>query len=213
MTTVPPPATIRRRIETLLPHSLKAWAVLAQSLRETVNRRLQPGPPRRAFWERFSDAVFSTLDTPEEGVGGVLLAEAERLAEAPAIGRVTLVGAGPGDPALLTLKAVRALQAADIILFDELVSADVLELARREAKRIPVERQGGRNVCRLEDLDDVIVKFACPGKHVVWLKPGNPFAFGLVEEVTCLNRENYSVDIVPGITTACIPPKKCLKSG
>lgn len=191
--------TIRRRIETLLPHSLKAWAALAQSLRETVNRRLQPGPPRRAFWERFSDAVFSTLDTPEEGVGGVLLAEAERLAEAPAIGRVTFVGAGPGDAEHLTLKAVRALQAADVILFDDRVSADVLELARREAKRLPVRKRGGRESGRQEDINAMMVRLAKAGQRVVRLTPGSGRAG---EEIVHLDRENIPVDVVPGIEAA-----------
>lgn len=195
--------TIRRKIETLLPRSLKAWAALAQSLRDTVNLRLKPGQPRRAFWERFSDRVFSTLDTPEESVGGVLLAEAERLAEAPAIGRVTLVGAGPGDAELLTLKAVRALQAADVILFDDLVSADVLELARREAKRMLVGKRGGRESCRQEDINAMMVKLAKAGKRVVRLKSGDPMIFGRAgEEIAHLDRENIAVEIIPGITSA-----------
>jgi len=195
--------TIRRKIETLLPRSLKTWMALAQSLREAVNRRLQPGPQRRAFWERFSDRVFSTLDTPEEGVGGALLAEAERLAEAPATGRVTLVGAGPGDAELLTLKAVRVLQSADVILFDDLVSADVLELARREAKRMPVGKRGGRESCRQEDINATMVRLARAGKRVVRLKSGDPMVSGRAgEEIAHLDRENIPVDIVPGITAA-----------
>lgn len=195
--------TIRRKIETLLPRSLKTWAALAQSLREAVNHRLQPGPQRRTFWERFSDRVFSTLDTPEEGVGGALLADAERLAEAPAIGRVTLVGAGPGDAELLTLKAVRVLQSADVILFDDLVSADVLELARREAKRMPVGKRGGRESCRHEGIGAMMVRLAKAGKHVVRLKSGDPMAFGRAgEEVAHLGRENIPVAIIPGITAA-----------
>lgn len=195
--------TIRRKIEMLLPRSLKTWATLAQSLREAVNRRLQPGSQRRAFWEQFSDRAFSTLDTPEEGVGGVLLADAERLAEAPAIGRVTLVGAGPGDAELLTLKAVRALQAADVILFDDLVSPDVLELARREAKRMLVGKRGGRESCRQEDINALMVKLAKAGKRVVRLKSGDPMIFGRAgEEIAYLDRESIPVDIVPGITAA-----------
>ncbi|HEV7307162.1 siroheme synthase CysG [Ensifer sp.] len=195
--------TIRRKIETLLPKSLKAWAVLAQSLRGAVNRRIEPGPRRRVFWERFADRVFSTLDTPEEGVGGVLLADAERLAGAPAIGRVTLVGAGPGDAELLTLKAVRALQAADVILFDDLVSSDVLELARREAKRLLVGKRGGRESCRQGDINAMMVKLARAGKRVVRLKSGDPMVFGRAgEEIAHLDRENIPVDVVPGVTAA-----------
>lgn len=195
--------TIRRKIETLLPKSLKAWAALAQSLRGAVNRRIEPGPRRRLFWERFADRVFSTMDTPEEGVGGVLLADAERLAGAPAIGHVTLVGAGPGDAELLTLKAVRALQAADVILFDDLVSSDVLELARREAKRMLVGKRGGRESCRQQDINAMMVKLAKAGKRVVRLKSGDPMVFGRAgEEIAHLDRENIPVDVIPGITAA-----------
>ncbi len=199
---------IRRRIETLLPRALKGWAELAQSLRETVNRRLAPGPLRRAFWEGFVDRAFSSSDTPEEGVGGQLLEEAERLRGAPAHsaggGRVTLVGAGPGDAELLTLKAVRALQAADVILFDDLVSSDVLELARREAKRMLVGKRGGRSSCRQEDINDLMVKLAKSGKRVVRLKSGDPMIFGRAgEEIAHLDRLNIPVDVIPGITAAC----------
>jgi uroporphyrin-III C-methyltransferase/precorrin-2 dehydrogenase/sirohydrochlorin ferrochelatase len=195
--------TIRRKIETLLPRSLKSWAALAQSLRDSVNRRLAPGQQRRAFWERFADRVFSTTDTPEEGVGGVLLAEAERLAEAPAMGRVTLVGAGPGDAELLTLKAVRALQAADVILFDDLVSSEVLELARREAKRMLVGRHGGRTSCGREETGEMMVTLAKAGKRVVRLTSGDPMIDGREgEELADLARNNIPVDVVPGITAA-----------
>jgi uroporphyrin-III C-methyltransferase/precorrin-2 dehydrogenase/sirohydrochlorin ferrochelatase len=197
---------IRRRIETLLPRALKGWAELAQTLRDRVNERLAPGPLRRAFWETFVDRAFSSLDTPEEGVGGLLLEEANRLREAPAHpsrGRVTLVGAGPGDAELLTLKAVRALQAADVILFDDLVSSEVLELARREAKRMLVGKRGGRTSCRQEDINDMMVKLAKAGKRIVRLKSGDPMIFGRAgEEIAHLDRENIPVDVIPGITAA-----------
>jgi len=197
---------IRCRIETLLPRTLKGWAALAQSLRDRINERLAPGPLRRAFWETFTDRAFSSSEMPEEGIGGLLLEEADRLREAPAHssrGRVTLVGAGPGDAELLTLKAVRALQAADVILFDDLVSSEVLELARREAKRMLVGKRGGRASCRQEDINDMMVKLAKAGKRVVRLKSGDPMIFGRAgEEIAHLDRENILVDVIPGITTA-----------
>ncbi|MGQ3215459.1 SAM-dependent methyltransferase [Shinella sp.] len=199
--------TIRRKIEALLPRSLKSWATLAQSLRDAVNRRLAPGQQRRTFWERFSDLAFATTDTPEEGVGGVLLADAERLAEAPAIGSVALVGAGPGDAELLTLKAVRALQAADIILFDDLVSTEVLELARREAKRMRMGRQDGRARYRPADVGDMLAKLAKAGKRVVCLTPGDPMMFsGAGEMMARLCREDIPVHVVPGIHAATLRP-------
>ncbi|WP_082475531.1 siroheme synthase CysG [Rhizobium sp. Leaf341] len=199
---------IRRRIETLLPQSIKAWSVLAQSLRDAVAARLTPGPERRAFWESFVDRAFTSLPSPESAAN--LIADADRLAagrratsDAPVIGKVTLVGAGPGDAELLTLKAVRALQAADVILFDDLVSADVLELARREAKRMLVGKRGGRTSCKQEDINAMMITFAKAGKTVVRLKSGDPMVFGRAgEEIACLKSHGIPVDVVPGITAA-----------
>ena len=194
---------IRRRIETLLPPALKQWAELAHSLREQVNELLSPGASRRAFWERFVDRAFAGNQPPEEGVDRTLLADAERLGRAPATGRVTLVGAGPGDAELLTLKAVRALQAADVILFDDLVSEEVLELARREAKRLLVGKRGGRASCKQQDINDMMVRLAKAGKRVVRLKSGDPMIFGRAgEEIARLQEEGIPVDVVPGITAA-----------
>jgi uroporphyrin-III C-methyltransferase/precorrin-2 dehydrogenase/sirohydrochlorin ferrochelatase len=118
-------------------------------------------------------------------------------------GRVTLVGAGPGDAELLTLKAVRALQSADVILFDDLVSDEVLELARREAKRMLVGKRGKRESCSQADINDLMVKLARQGKHVVRLKSGDPMIFGRAgEEITELAKHGIVVDVVPGITAA-----------
>ncbi|MDO1584194.1 siroheme synthase CysG [Rhizobium oryzicola] len=195
---------IRRRIETLLPPALKAWAGIAQSIREAVNERLKPGTERRTFWERFVDRVFR--EVPAEGVAEQLIADAEHIMQpetAPMVGRVTLVGAGPGDAELLTLKAVRALQAADVILFDDLVSGDVLELARREAKRMLVGKRGGRESCKQEDINATMISLAKAGKRVVRLKSGDPMIFGRAgEEIESLEREGIPVEIVPGVTAA-----------
>ncbi|PJR16611.1 siroheme synthase [Sinorhizobium meliloti] len=186
---------IRRRIEALLPPALKRWATVAQAIRDRVNARLKPGAARRAFWERFVDRVF--LDTPEEGVETRLMAEVDRLVTRPsAIGRVTIVGAGPGDAELLTLKAIRALQAADVILFDEWIPDDVLELARREARRVPVAPSAkGRN----RDIAALVGE----GKRVVRLRSGNPMALaGAVEEIAALECLGIPVEIVPGVEAA-----------
>lgn len=194
---------IRRRIETLLPPALKQWAELAQALRERVSDRLAPGQLRRAFWERFVDRAFAGNQPPGEDAARTLLADAERLGRQAATGRVTLVGAGPGDAELLTLKAVRALQAADVILFDDLVSEEVLELARREAKRLLVGKRGGRTSCKQEDINDMMVRLAKAGKRVVRLKSGDPMIFGRAgEEIARLQEEGIPVDVVPGITAA-----------
>lgn len=196
---------IRRRIETLLPPALKSWAEIAQSIREAINHRLRPGTERRTFWEAFVDRVFR--EQPEAETSEQLIADAQAIAASQArhggAGKVTLVGAGPGDAELLTLKAVRALQAADVILFDDLVSADVLELARREAKRMLVGKRGGRESCKQEDINATMISLAKSGKRVVRLKSGDPMIFGRAgEEIESLEREGIAVEIVPGVTSA-----------
>ena len=121
----------------------------------------------------------------------------------PRAGSVTLVGAGPGDAELLTLKAVRAMQAADVVLFDDLVSDEVLELARREAKRMLVGKRGGRASCRQEDINALMVNLAGQGKRVVRLKSGDPMVFGRGgEEIEELRKAGIPVAVVPGITAA-----------
>jgi uroporphyrin-III C-methyltransferase / precorrin-2 dehydrogenase / sirohydrochlorin ferrochelatase len=194
---------IRRRIETLLPKSLAAWAGLAQKLRATFKAQLRSGLQRRAFWESFVDMAFGPPPTDEDETN--IMRGAGRFADAKArrIGRVTMVGAGPGDAELLTLKAVRALQSADMILFDDLVSDEVLELARREAKRILVGKRGGRPSCRQDDINELMVRLAKAGKRVVRLKSGDPMIFGRAgEEIARLEGEGIPVDVVPGVTSA-----------
>lgn len=192
---------IRRRIETLLHPSLSSWASLAKAMRERIMEQLPPGLSRRAFWERFADLAFQGR-TPE-AMGSSVDAVLRHVASRPVgcVGRVTLVGAGPGDAELLTLKAVRALQAADVILFDDLVSEDVLELARREAKRLMVGKRGGRASCAQDDINDLMTRLALQGKHVVRLKSGDPMIFGRAgEEIEHLESAGVPVDVVPGIT-------------
>lgn len=191
---------IRQRLESMLPASLAAWAALAQTLRGPVRARLPSTGRRRAFWERFAAKAFGPA--PDEKTGARLL---QSLAEAKSLptGRVTLVGAGPGDAELLTLKALRALQSADVILFDDLVSDEVLELARREARRLLVGKRGGRESCRQEDINETMVRLAKAGKHVVRLKSGDPMIFGRGgEEIDQLRQEGIGVEVVPGVTSA-----------
>lgn len=187
---------VRRRIEMLLPQTLALWAQLAAKLRDEVMDRLAPGPQRRAFWERLADNAFGTrAPEPADADPG--------FAAAPPAGRVTLVGAGPGEAELLTIKAVRALQSADVILFDDLVSGEVIELARREAKRMLVGKRAQRESCAQEDINAMMLTLARQGKHVVRLKSGDPMIFGRAgEEIEMLEREGIAVSVVPGITTA-----------
>lgn len=192
---------IRRKIEALLPPSLAAWGALAKRVREAVNERLKPGAERRSFWDHLAERAFGPA--PAEGDERALMDAAGRIASSGdgARGRVVLVGAGPGEADLLTLKAVRALQSADVILFDDLVSPDILELARREAKRVMVGKRGGRDSCRQEDINDLMISLARQGRRIVRLKAGDPMVFGRAgEEIAALQRENVPVEVVPGIT-------------
>jgi uroporphyrin-III C-methyltransferase/precorrin-2 dehydrogenase/sirohydrochlorin ferrochelatase len=195
--------SIRRRIETLLPPSLALWGQLAKSVRGEVARRLAKGNQRRAFWERFAEASFRS-GAPGDGaaVAARMITDVSASVES-GTGSVTLVGAGPGDAELLTLKAVRALQSADIVLYDDLVSDEVLELARREAKRMLVGKRGQRESCRQDDINDLMVDLARKGRRVVRLKSGDAMIFGRAgEEIERLEAEGIPVTVVPGITSA-----------
>ncbi|WP_193173870.1 siroheme synthase CysG [Nisaea nitritireducens] len=189
---------VRRRIETVLPRALSVWGNLAERVRGKIMTQFAPGAGRRAAWERFVDRAFSGL---LPGLEKTELATIVGVSASEDRGRVTLVGAGPGDPDLITMKAVRVLQSADVILFDDLVSDEVLELARREAKRMLVGKRGGRESCRQEDINALMVKLARQGKHVVRLKSGDPMIFGRAgEEIAQLEAAGLPVEIVPGIT-------------
>lgn len=194
---------IRRRIEALIPPAVADWAKVARRIRSDVVKALPLAGQRRAFWEGFVDRVFGSA--PDENAEHTLLAESARISicKSAGLGKVTLVGAGPGDAEFLTLKAVRALQAADVILFDDLVSDDVLELARREARRMLVGKRGGRESCKQDDINDTMISLARAGKNVVRLKGGDPVIFGRAgEEISRLSKEGIAVSVVPGITAA-----------
>ena len=163
---------IRRRVETLLPHSLKDWAALAKDLRDTVNLHLAPGPKRRAFWERFVDRCFTSTSPPGEADRLATMAEIKQFTHMAEAGSVALVRSGSGDAEMLTLKDVRTLQSADIIVFDEAVSQDVLELARREAKRMLIRSVVAQGAVGAENLHDTIAGMARGGKRVVLLRSG-----------------------------------------
>lgn len=195
---------IRQKIETLLPPALADWARAAKDLRPTLTQKLPTSAGRKTFWRQFARAAFLE---PAKNISSWLkqnLAEPQTVSKTdPKTGHVTLVGAGPGDAELLTLKAVRALQSADVILFDALVSNDVLELARREAKRMLVGKRGGRASCKQDDINAMMIKLAKQGKRVVRLKSGDPMVFGRAgEEIDILERNQISVSIVPGISAA-----------
>ena len=192
--------SIRARIESVLPLGLSAWAAAAQSWRPRLKVCLAGFGDRRAFWKRFTEAAWLNVDrSPGEADFEALLAAVP----AQPRGSVALVGAGPGDPELLTLKAVRALQNATVILYDDLVGPDVLELARREAKRVAVGKTGHGPSCSQAEINSRIVALALAGETVVRLKGGDPLIFGrATEEIDACRAAGIAVTIVPGISAA-----------
>ncbi|MEP0518790.1 MAG: siroheme synthase CysG [Hyphomicrobiales bacterium] len=197
---------IKAEIEAMLPARLGILARIAQAFRPRAEL-LPAGRARRNFWARFYGGEGEAA-LNEDGKLGVAL-RLETLfdetiaAEQPKAGRVSLVGAGPGDPELLTLKARRTLHEADVVLFDRLVSKDILELARREAILVETGKTGFGKGMSQNAINDVIIEHASKGHHVVRLKSGDPAVFGrLDEETEALDAYGISWNIVPGITSA-----------
>ncbi|MFZ1148624.1 MAG: siroheme synthase CysG [Xanthobacteraceae bacterium] len=190
---------IRAKIEVLIPQGFARWAAAALVWRPRLRALALSFRSRRTFWERFTARAMATPDrTPDETELDALLAPAPR-----AGGSVTLVGAGPGDPELLTLRAVRALQSADVILFDDLVSTDILDLARREAKKMLVGKTGYAPSCRQDEINALMISLAKSGRAVVRLKGGDPMIFGRAdEEIAACRAAGIPIEVVPGITTA-----------
>ena len=189
---------IRQRIESLLPKSLSVWAEAAARARGFLSQQIKSLVARKEAWRAFAEAA---LTRPEEEAADFFKTLPHRTFRSS--GHVTLVGAGPGASDLMTIRAVRAMQAADVILFDDLVSQDVLDLARREAKRMLVGKRGQRASCLQEDINMLMIKLAKQGKRVVRLKSGDPMIFGRAgEEIDALREVGVTVEIVPGVTTA-----------
>jgi uroporphyrin-III C-methyltransferase / precorrin-2 dehydrogenase / sirohydrochlorin ferrochelatase len=191
---------IRSKIEALIPNGFARWADAARTWRPRVAALALSFRGRRTFWEKFTDRAVAAADrVPADADLTALLAPSEIAAG----GSVVLVGAGPGDPELLTLRAVRALQSADVILFDHLVSAEILDFARREAKKMLVGKTGYAPSCKQDDINALMVSLAKAGRRVVRLKGGDPMIFGRAdEEITACRAAGVDVEVVPGVTTA-----------
>jgi uroporphyrin-III C-methyltransferase/precorrin-2 dehydrogenase/sirohydrochlorin ferrochelatase len=193
---------IRAMLETQLPQGLGRLASYAQGLRRRISQRLTDGRARRAFWERFFDGPASEAVLADDADRAAALVE-DAIAGTAAHGSVTLVGAGPGDPELLTLKAHRALQAADVLVIDRLVDPRIVEFARRDARRIYVGKTPGEKSTSQETINAILVEEALAGNRVVRLKGGDPFVFGrAVEEIEAVEAAGIEVSIVPGVTAA-----------
>jgi uroporphyrin-III C-methyltransferase/precorrin-2 dehydrogenase/sirohydrochlorin ferrochelatase len=195
---------LRALLERELHPRLDALARLAGDFRDAVAEKLPAGRPRRKFWEGVFDGVASEAALAgEESEARRLVGEAiEAAVKAQAVqGRVLLVGAGPGDPELLTLKAVRALKAADVILYDRLAGTGVLEHARREVELIPVGKVKGEHSVPQDKIQELMIERARAGQTVVRLKGGDPLVFGRAgEEIAALREAGIEVEIISGIT-------------
>jgi len=195
---------IRAKLEALLPKGFADWAAAAARWRVALKASSLTFTGRRKFWHLFTAHAIRNPDSePAQSDFDRFVAEVQGLGSAVENGSVTLVGAGPGDPELLTLRAVRALQSADVILFDDLVSRDVLDFARREARKMLVGKTGFGPSCKQDDINALMVSLAKQGKRVVRLKGGDPMVFGRVgEEIEALRAAGIPFSIVPGVTAA-----------
>ncbi|MDR2121482.1 MAG: siroheme synthase CysG [Flavobacteriaceae bacterium] len=192
---------IREKLEALLPQNIGKAADIAGKWREKVKQKIHSAMARRMFWEKlFRKNFLSLAGNPQE---------AERYLEESLAdfdhskGKVTLVGAGPGDPGLLTLNALQALQEADVILYDSLVSKGILDISRRDAEKIFVGKKAGNHSVVQDKINELLIFHAKQGKQVVRLKGGDPFIFGRGgEELEIVKKNDLFFQVIPGITAA-----------
>jgi uroporphyrin-III C-methyltransferase / precorrin-2 dehydrogenase / sirohydrochlorin ferrochelatase len=195
---------IRARIEAMLPANLGALAARAQALRERVAETVTDPRARRCLWERLLQGPFrrAVLAGAQDEAERILADELE-VGQRQRTGRVALVGCGPGDPDLLTLKALQRMQEADVLVIDRLVDHRILEYARRDAERIFVGKDPHGASTPQAEIDRILVREAKAGKVVARLKGGDPFIFGrAAEEMSALQRAGVPVEVVPGVTAA-----------
>jgi uroporphyrin-III C-methyltransferase/precorrin-2 dehydrogenase/sirohydrochlorin ferrochelatase len=195
---------IRAQIEALLPARLGDVAALAGEFRGTVSRVIGDAAQRKRFWQRVFDGPVAAkaLAGDRAGARAALMSELNG-AQDELLGHVTLVGAGPGNPDLLTIAAGRALMDADIVLYDALVAPEILDRVRRDAERVPVGKRKGRHSISQDEINAQLAAHAALGKKVVRLKAGDPFIFGRGgEEMEYLKQRGIAVSVIPGITAA-----------
>lgn len=200
---------IREQIEALLPAGIAQLASLARNWRGQVRARLGDLLSRRRFWESLfegpaaSAAIAGNTAAAEAHLQASLEAMSGESAVADPQGEAWLVGAGPGDPGLLTLRALQVMQAADVILHDRLVSDEVMSLARRDAELISVGKTPGCRANSQDEINALLVRLVSAGKRVCRLKGGDPFIFGRGgEEAEALRAAGHRFEVVPGITAA-----------
>jgi len=197
---------LRQKLETTIPASYGKLAELAKLFRDRVKQKFAHAPDRRLFWEKVLEGPIAEMmlagkeDKAKAALEEALESEGARMPDA---GEVYLIGGGPGDPDLLTFKALRLMQQADVVVYDRLVSPAVLELVRRDAERIYAGKERDFHSIPQDQINALLVKLAKEGKRVCRLKGGDPFIFGRGgEEIATLMEEGVAFQVVPGITAA-----------
>lgn len=195
---------IRAKLESTIPNAYGKLATLAGEFRDKVKAKFSNISDRRYFWERaFSGIVAEKVFSGNMAEAKAVLENDLHNSQNSKIGEVYLVGGGPGDPDLLTFKALRLMQQADVILYDRLVSKSVMALVRRDAELIYVGKQRDKHTLAQGGINQLLVNLAKKGKRVCRLKGGDPFIFGRGgEEIETLAENNIPFQVVPGITAA-----------
>lgn len=197
---------LRARLETLIPASYGRLAELMEDFRDKVKQHFSDGDKRRRFWETviqgpIAEMVYAGKEEAAREAMHNAVDEGEK--STSEYGEVYLVGAGPGDPDLLTFRALRLLQQAEVIIYDRLVSEEILDLARRDADLVYVGKERDKHTLPQEDINQMLVRIAKKGRRVLRLKGGDPFIFGRGgEEIETLMEEGIPFQVVPGITAA-----------
>lgn len=193
---------LRVKLEALIPQGYGKLAAFAARLRETVKARIPNPARRRIIWENALEGVIAEKVLAGDEASAKAILESLLKNDRPR-GEVYLVGAGPGDPDLLTLRALRLMQKADVVVYDNLVSKPIVEMTRRDAMRIYVGKKRSDHAMPQEEINQLLVRLACEGKRILRLKGGDPFIFGRGgEEIETLAEHGIQFQVVPGITAA-----------
>ncbi|MEC6825140.1 siroheme synthase CysG [Photobacterium piscicola] len=194
---------LRQKLEATLPQHLGKMATIAGGFRDYLATKISTFSSRRAFWEQAFNGRFADLVAVGRHSEAQQALEQQLKQHTPPVGQVALIGAGPGDAGLLTLRGLQLMQQADVVLYDYLVSDEVMALVRRDAERVCVGKKAGFHSVPQEQTNQLIVEYAQQGKRVVRLKGGDPFVFGRgAEELEVLVEAGIDFQVVPGITAA-----------